>query len=116
MVTYLMALDVYIWLSILNGEKSEKNEEAHKIAMKGISKSDADKVSHCESTKDMLDKLQCLYEGDIHVAQEKDEEPCCSSNESEHAEFVSHHARVDGEEVLKGRSCCSEGKLLLCDK
>jgi len=84
MVTYLMALDADMWLSILNGEKSEKNEEAQKIIMKGLSKSDVDKVRHCESGKEVLDKLQCLYGGDNHVAQEEVEELCFPRNEEKH--------------------------------
>jgi len=59
-----MALDVDLW----NGEKSEQNEESQNIIMKGLSKSDADKVRHYESEKEVLDKLQCLYGGDRHEA------------------------------------------------
>jgi len=116
MVAYLMALDVDMWLSILNEEKNEHNEEAQNIIMKGISKLDADKVRYCELVKEVLERLRCLYEGHSHVSQEKDEEPCCFRNESEHAKVVYHHIQVDDEEFLEGRSCCSEGKLFLCDK
>ena len=97
MVDYLLALDVDMWRSILNVEKSELSEKAHKIIMKGISKPNADKVRHCESAKEVLDILQCLYGGDNHVAKEKAEESCSSSNELEYGEVVAYHTRVDDE-------------------
>lgn len=50
------------------------------------------------------------------MAQREVDDPCCSSNESEHAKVASHHIHADDEEDSEGRSCCSKGKLLMCDK
>lgn len=44
MEAYLMAFDVHVWCSSLNGEKSEKNEESKEIIMKGLSKPDVEEV------------------------------------------------------------------------
>lgn len=76
-----MAIDIDVWLFIKYGEKNEFNIEAKMIIMKGLSKSDVDKVSHCRTIKEILDKLQCLYGGDSREFQEKVEEPYISSSE-----------------------------------
>jgi len=83
-----MSLDGDIWLSILNEEKNKKSKE---VILKGLAKSDDDKVKNSESTKEVLNRLQCLYCGDSHVAQEEFEEHCCSNNESEVGEVFAHH-------------------------
>lgn len=83
----------------MNGEKSDKNEEAQKIIINGISKLDGNKVRHCESTKEVVDKVQCLYGGDSHVAQEKAEDPYCSRNQPKHGEVVAHRTHVNDEDV-----------------
>ena len=75
--------------------------------MKGLSKLDANKARHCESTNEVLDILQCLYGEDSHVAQEKAEQPCYSNNELERGEVDAHHTHVDEEEVSEERPCYS---------
>ena len=52
--------------------------------MKWFSKIDAEEVRHCQTKKEMIDKLECLYGEDCNVSQEKVEEPCCSSSEPKH--------------------------------
>lgn len=44
MEAYLMPLYVDVWCSLLNGEKSDQNEEAKEIIMKGLSKPDVEEV------------------------------------------------------------------------
>ena len=46
-----MVINADVWLSVEYGEKNEFNAEAKEIIMKGLSKPDADKVSHYEITK-----------------------------------------------------------------
>ena len=84
--------------------------------MKGLSELDLDKIRNCETIREMLDRIQCLYGGNSHVAQEEVEEPWFSSNEPEHGKVASRHTLVDDDEVSKERPCFLEGILLLCDK
>ena len=64
MECYLMDVDLDIWLSI-ECEVKEYNTKAKKNILKGLSSVDFDKVRHCESTKEMLGKLQCIYGGKV---------------------------------------------------
>jgi len=93
MESYLMVLVVFVWCSIVNGEKNELNEEVERIIMKGISNFDADKIRHCETKKVMLDILQCLYEGEISVVIEEFDEPCCLSSEPESMNVVDNEKK-----------------------
>lgn len=49
--------------------------------MKGMSKLDAEKVRHCETTKEMLDILQCLHGGGSHKTTKEIDESYCLSSE-----------------------------------
>lgn len=84
--------------------------------MRGLSKLDVDKVRHFVLAMEVLDKLQCLYGGDSHIAQEEEEEPCCSSNKLEHGEVDGHHSRIDEEDALEEIPCFSEASTSGSDK
>ena len=104
----LLALNVDMWHFVHYREKNDQNVNVKEIIMRGLSKTDADKVRHYESAINMLSSLQCLHSVDIHIAQEEAKEPCCSGNEPEHGEVVTHHILADEEEVSEERPCCSE--------
>ena len=90
---YLMVINENIWLSIIYGERIDFKTEPKEIIMKGLSKPNVDKVRHCETIKEMLDILQCLYGEDCNVVQEKAKETYCSSCEPKHV-VVCYHPLV----------------------
>lgn len=57
MESYLMALDVDVWFSILNGEKSKQDEKAKRIILKWLLDSDSITVRHCESTREIWENI-----------------------------------------------------------
>jgi hypothetical protein len=85
MQTFLMALSFDIWKSDVIGYTtpttppidvfgkmpSENNVKSMNVILCGLSKSEFVKAMHCESTKEILDKLQNIYEGDDKVKKEK---------------------------------------------
>jgi hypothetical protein len=85
MCTYLMSLQFDIWKSIVTwytipktppidntGKKaSEHNAKATSAILCGLSESKFSKVMHCESEKNIWEKLQNIYEGDDKVKKEK---------------------------------------------
>jgi len=56
--------------------------------MKGLSRSNVIKEGHCEKTKEMLDRLEYVYQGEGHEAHESFYEPCYSYSEPDFAEVV----------------------------
>jgi len=88
--------------------KWRKNEKYKEVILKGLSELDADELRHYESTKEVLNNLQCIDGGDSHLAQEEAQQPCFSRNEPEHDEITTHHIPVDEEDVLEEILCCSE--------
>jgi hypothetical protein len=85
MITYLMAPGFDIWKLVATGytvpknpltdaaekKDSEHNEKSMNVILCGLLESQIFKVMHCESTKDIWDKLQNIYEGDGKVKKEK---------------------------------------------
>ena len=63
MDSYFLSIDEDIFISIKDGVKYEYNDLAKKIVLINISKSDSMHVKHCETTKEMLDRLHNLYLG-----------------------------------------------------
>jgi hypothetical protein len=85
MRTYIHAQVFQVWKSILDGyttptvpptnEKivklGENNSKATNALLNGLSDTVFTKVAHCESSKEIWDKLQNIYEGDTKVKEAK---------------------------------------------
>jgi hypothetical protein len=85
MISYLMALECDIWLSVVNGYKApptaaldanakklcNDNSRVVNAILGGLENSVSVKVMHCKSKKEIWDKLKIIYEGDNKFKQEK---------------------------------------------
>jgi uncharacterized lipoprotein YehR (DUF1307 family) len=83
--TYLMALGVDIWYSVVNGyaipnnapiDPNEKkfmscNSKVRHVILAALAPSIASKVMGCSTAKELWDKLKNIYEGDPKVKQVK---------------------------------------------
>ena len=83
--TYLTALGVDIWISVVNGYKVPKNtptnpnekklmshnSKARYVINSGLTPIVSSKVMGCSTTKEVWDKLQTSYEGDLKFKQVK---------------------------------------------
>ena len=81
MKTYIQTQGFQVWQSIVDGYTTlrvppgndkavklrENNSKATNALLNGLSDTIFTKVEHCKSTKDILDKLQNIYEGDTKV-------------------------------------------------
>lgn len=69
MEIYLQSLDFDIWLSTENRIKdSEFNEQPKEEILKGLSKLDLEKVIYYETTKEIWNELQSVYDEETQVA------------------------------------------------
>lgn len=64
-----------MYIFVVYREKNEHNEKSKEVLMKGLFKSEDDKVRNCKSTMEVLDRLQCLHDENSHVAQEETGKP-----------------------------------------
>jgi hypothetical protein len=85
MQTYLTTLGMDIWLSVVNGyivpkntpsDPDEKklmrcNSKARHVIISGLTPTVSSKVMGCNTTKEVCDKLQNIYEDDLKVKQVK---------------------------------------------
>jgi hypothetical protein len=85
MKRYLLALGFDVWKSVENGytapatpptntarnQNCNDNSRAVNIILGGLTNPIFVKVMHCKSTKDIWDKLEVIYEGDIKVKEAK---------------------------------------------
>jgi hypothetical protein len=85
MKNYLTTLRVDILISVVNGYKVFKNTPIHldekklmscnskarHVIISGLTSTISSKVMGCNTTKEVLDKLQNIYEGDPKVKQVK---------------------------------------------
>jgi hypothetical protein len=85
MQTYLIALGVDIWLSVVNGYEVPKNTPTNPdekklmscnskvvhVIISGLTPIVSNKVMGCSTTKEVWDKLQNIYEGDLKVKRVK---------------------------------------------
>jgi hypothetical protein len=85
MRVFLMAQGFEVWNSVVNGYKApttpptdangrklhESNSKAMNSILSGLLGSEFVKFMHCESAKDIWDKLKNIYEGDEKVKQAK---------------------------------------------
>jgi hypothetical protein len=83
--TYLTALGVYIWYSVLNGylipnndptNPNDKklmscNSKARHVVLAALAPTISRKVIGCSTTKEVWDKLKSIYERDPKVKQVK---------------------------------------------
>ena len=81
MKTYIQAQGFQVWLSIVDGytapavpptndkavKLGENNSKAINALLNGLSDMVFTKVAHCKSAKEIWDKLQNIYEGDLKV-------------------------------------------------
>jgi hypothetical protein len=84
MKTYIQAHGFDVWQSVVDGYKiptipptdkdeknlEENNSEDKNVIMNGLVDSVYVKVMHCNSTKEIWEKLQNVYEGDAKVKVE----------------------------------------------
>jgi hypothetical protein len=85
MKTYIQAHGFEIWQSIVDGYTvptifptnenvvtlSQNNSKAKNALLNGLSETIFTKVTHCKSAKEIWDKLQNIYEGDLKVKASK---------------------------------------------
>jgi hypothetical protein len=81
MKTYIQAQGFQVWKSIVDGYTTPTNEKVVKLGennskainalLNGLSDTVFTKVSHCKSSKEILDKLRNIYEGDSNVKEAK---------------------------------------------
>ena len=85
MKLFLQSQGVDVWNFVLNEYKPpasiptdvtsnkiyECNSKAMYTILGGLASSELVKVMHCESTKELWEKLKCIYEGDVKVKHAK---------------------------------------------
>jgi hypothetical protein len=74
--TYLTALGVDIWYSVVICNPNEKklmscNSKARHVILAALAPTIASKVMGCNTAKEVWDKLKNIYEGDLKVKQVK---------------------------------------------
>lgn len=101
---YLQTLDSDVWLSVENGLTNNKfNEQAKEAIMKGLSKSDIEKVIiKCNTTKELWNELHTIY--DIYIQAACDVKSVSLKNGAvKDSKSIEDHASEDDSLVSRGQ-------------